>query len=114
MAETEIKLINGKTLADTFARAEIEELKDKVPDSGGNVDLDTTLTQSGKAADAKATGDAIKQLAEDGALYGAELDMRMKPSKNLNVTPYDKTYTRDGITFVTHDDNSVTISGKAE
>lgn len=26
---------------------------------GGNVELDTTLTQSGKAADAKATGDAI-------------------------------------------------------
>ena len=30
---------------------------------GGNVELDTTLTQSGKAADAKATGDAIAKKA---------------------------------------------------
>lgn len=29
------------------------------PGSGSNADLDTTLTQSGKAADAKATGDAV-------------------------------------------------------
>ena len=34
---------------------------------GGNVDLDTTLTQSGKAADAKAVGDAINQLSEEKA-----------------------------------------------
>ena len=31
--------------------------------SGGNVDLDTTLTQSGKAADAKAVGDALKSIS---------------------------------------------------
>lgn len=37
----------------------------KIPDSGVNVDLDTTLTQSGKAADAKAVGDAINQLSEE-------------------------------------------------
>lgn len=37
-----------------------------VPDSGGNVELDTTLTQSGKAADAKAVGDALnKKLSAD-------------------------------------------------
>lgn len=34
--------------------------------SGGNVELDTTLTQSGKAADAKAVGDALeKKLSAD-------------------------------------------------
>lgn len=33
-----------------------------VPDSGGNVELDTTLTQSGKAADAKAVGDKIAEI----------------------------------------------------
>jgi lysophospholipase L1-like esterase len=36
-----------------------------VADGGGNVDLDTSLTQSGKAADAKAVGDAINQLSEE-------------------------------------------------
>lgn len=34
------------------------------PDSGGNVELDTTLTQSGKAADAKAVGDSTAVSAE--------------------------------------------------
>lgn len=33
-------------------------------DSGQNVELDTTLTQSGKAADAKAVGDALDDLEE--------------------------------------------------
>ena len=32
---------------------------------GSTVELDTTLTQSGKAADAKATGDAIRSLSEE-------------------------------------------------
>jgi hypothetical protein len=36
-----------------------------VADGGGNVDLDTTLTKSGKAADAKAVGDAINNLSEE-------------------------------------------------
>lgn len=39
-------------------------LKD-IAGSGGNVELDATLTQSGKAADAKAVGDAINQLSEE-------------------------------------------------
>lgn len=35
--------------------------------SGGNVDLDTTLSQSGKAADAKAVGDAIADVRQEVA-----------------------------------------------
>ena len=37
---------------------------------GGAVDLDTTLTQSGKAADAKATGDRILQFAIKNTMQG--------------------------------------------
>ncbi|MBQ5607873.1 MAG: hypothetical protein IIU86_02495, partial [Oscillospiraceae bacterium] len=52
----------------------------KIPDeflpdgyaSGGTVELDTTLTQEGKAADAKAVGDAISKLSGGNANYGAE------------------------------------------
>ena len=33
---------------------------------GSNVSVDTTLTQSGKAADAKVTGDKIKKIETDG------------------------------------------------
>ena len=36
--------------------------KDGAAGEGANVELDTTLTQSGKAADAKATGDALNEL----------------------------------------------------
>lgn len=35
-----------------------------IPDSSQNVELDTTLTQSGKAADAKAVGDALTELEQ--------------------------------------------------
>lgn len=44
---------------DYFAEHPIES-----PDSGGNVELDTTLTQSGKAADAKAVGGVFGDLAK--------------------------------------------------
>jgi uncharacterized protein YjdB len=40
---------------------EVGYIKNK-PDSIGNVELDTTLTQSGKAADAKAVGDKIAEI----------------------------------------------------
>lgn len=40
--------------------------------SGEGVELDTTLTQAGKAADAKATGDVISELADNVAYTGDE------------------------------------------
>ena len=48
-----VKTING-TAPDENGNVEIT-----IPGSSPNVDLDTTLTQSGKAADAKAVGDAL-------------------------------------------------------
>lgn len=36
------------------------------------------------------------------------------PSKNLNVTPYEESYTHHGITFEVNSDNSVTVSGTPE
>ena len=49
---------------DLTARKEIEELKKNGTGngSGQNLTLDTTLTQSGKAADAKAVGDALDKV----------------------------------------------------
>lgn len=41
--------------------------KDGAAGEGENVELDTTLTQSGKAADAKATGEALNELKEANA-----------------------------------------------
>ena len=49
---------------DAQARKDIADLKKNGNgnNSGGNVELDTTLTQSGKAADAKAVGDKIAEI----------------------------------------------------
>ena len=46
--------------SDEAAHADIRELISEL--SGQNVELDSSLTQSGKAADAKATGDEIKRV----------------------------------------------------
>lgn len=44
-------------------------------DSGGNVELDTTLTQSGKAADAKAVGDKIAEITGISLIEPADDDI---------------------------------------
>lgn len=54
--------LNGKkydSFVDRTARQQLEELKNDGSDSTQNVELDTTLTVAGKAADAKAVGDAL-------------------------------------------------------
>lgn len=43
----------------------VTELEQHGGGGGSTVELDTTLTQSGKAADAKAVGDAIRSLSEE-------------------------------------------------
>lgn len=50
--------------------------------SGGSVDIDSTLTQSGKAADAKVTGDRLK------AVENVIADMNYKPiTASMSVSP---------------------------
>lgn len=51
--------------------------------SGGNVELDTTLTQSGKAADAKAVGDALEG-KQNAGIYAKTVN-GISPDKNGNV-----------------------------
>lgn len=80
---------------------ELKRLSDESENSNGNgsgVTIDTTFSESGKAADAKLTGDLL------GIAPGA--------SKNLNTTRY-KTKTTGGVTFTVNDDNSVSLSGSA-
>lgn len=62
---------------------------------GGNVELDTTLTQSGKAADAKATGDALDKKLEKTALDGAIQDALARATESGE---FDGEPGEDGIT----------------
>lgn len=69
----------------SYPAAEINEKLGKI------VDLDTTLTHEGKAADAKATGDALNQIKDDLAyfesnVYGNDLDT--KNETLLNKTSF--------------------------
>lgn len=43
----------------------VKELEDGSGSGGGTVEVDTTLTKAGKAADAKATGDAVSTVKKD-------------------------------------------------
>ena len=69
--------------------------------SGGSVDLDTTLTQSGKAADAKAVGDALaeleSQIPESGGGVSDYTELTNKPTINGVEVSGDKTSADYGI-----------------
>ena len=91
--------IIGDTLTEEVLGAYIKEkideaLKDR-PDSGGNVELDTTLTQSGKAADAKAVGDKIAEITGISLIEPAEDDIpkiffggALQQTKDEKVVPF--------------------------
>lgn len=53
--------------ADTGIKERLDTLEQS--GGGGSVELDTTLTQAGKAADAKAVGDAINKFYTDAEIY---------------------------------------------
>ena len=74
---------------------EIEKLKQG---GAGAVAVDATMSESGKAADAKVTGE----------LFG----IAPATSRNLNVTKYVNK-TTSGVTFTVNEDNSVSLSGTA-
>lgn len=61
-----------REIVDAKAREDISKLSEEIanlPSGGGGstVELDTTLTQSGKAADAKAVGDALANVTVSGS-----------------------------------------------
>lgn len=59
--------------------------KDGAAGEGANVELDTTLTQSGKAADAKATGDALNELKEANAQQDTEIARKANDAELAKV-----------------------------
>ena len=71
------------------------DLVDVPEGSGGNVELDTTLTQSGKAADAKAVGDKIAEITGISLIEPAEDDIpkiffggALQQTKDEKVVPF--------------------------
>jgi hypothetical protein len=100
MAEKIMKtlVINGVTyeIVDEAARNDIETLK------LSTIATDTTLTQSGQAADAKAVGDALKNFDGQNEIYIGSGDM--PEGYTLQIDP-----TGDGL-FI---DNTLTQSGQA-
>ena len=63
--------------------------KDGEAGEGASVELDTTLTQSGKAADAKATGDALNELKEANAAQDERLTTLEQAGGIVTVEPAD-------------------------
>ena len=68
----------------------------------------TFMTNEDKAA----IEEQLTSLNEENALFSTELGIQLKPSKNLNVSPYFDKETK-GVTFTVNADNSVTLSGTA-
>lgn len=88
-----IKIEGGHRVSITDATGtsefDVMDGKDGAAGEGENVELDTTLTQSGKAADAKATGDALNELkkaiANKAALSGNVLTFKNGDSDLFSV-----------------------------
>lgn len=51
--------VTSKTASGGSIGAVVQELADNWPEDGASVTIDASLTQTGQAADAKATGDAL-------------------------------------------------------
>lgn len=62
---------------------------DKLEKNGGGAEPDTTLTKSGKAADAKATGDALNELKEANAKQDERLTTLEQAGGIVTVEPAD-------------------------
>ncbi len=103
-----VKTVNGVS-PDNNGNVEIT-----IPDSGQNVELDTTLTQSGKAADAKAVGDALAELEGKIPEGGGTTDyaaLTNKPSINGVALEGNKTAEELGITGMTDDQVRTALDG---
>lgn len=68
--ETEIKIINGRTVCDTTARAAASAAQE----AADKLTADPTLTVEGAAADAKAAGDALNQIKSDLADFESYIE----------------------------------------
>ena len=76
-----------------------DELKEKIKNAGGaSLELDTTLSKEGKAADAKAVGDAIDAITADsiGALDIATRGAQIEANTNLDTLTDVGTYFSTG------------------
>lgn len=78
LSAKEAEKLTGYNIATVLNSSEVEiptskAIKDyidgAISDAGGGVELDTTLTQEGKAADAKAVGDKFTTLETDLKIY---------------------------------------------
>ena len=67
--------------------------------------VDATLTQSGQAADAKATGDALRSLSED--IDNVRNGAKWKLLRSI-VVPDDPTSDQSGVTWIVNDSGGVT------
>ena len=83
------------TDADKTEIAEMAAELVEIPDSSQNVEIDTTLTQSGKAADAKAVGDKIAEITGISLIEPAEDDIpkvffggALQQTKDEKVVPF--------------------------
>lgn len=90
-----------------------ENLTPDAPDSGQNLELDTTLTQSGKAADAGAVGAALDKLAAkipEGGGTDDYNDLDSKPSINGVTLVGNRTAEELGIGQPTNEQVSTAVN----
>ena len=103
-----VRSVNGKT-PDEKGNVEID-----VSGSGENVELDTTLTQSGKAADAKAVGDALAKLEDKIPENSGTTDytaLTNKPKINGVTLEGNKTAEELGMTGLTDEQVRTALDG---
>ena len=108
--ETATYLIVSTLLADSQSAVYFSTNKIEQADGKADEALESAAEAQTKAIEAKSIADANSDDIDD-VKSSVGYEKSIISSRNLNKTPYDASYTASGLTVITNEDNTLSLSG---